>query len=467
MKKDLILALAAALIFSMPILSACGSSESDLAEASKESGSGEDVWQTVSEAYLYTFPLVLMDVTKTLSTNTEQIAPEKGRAPVNQLMHGQRLADASFRTIVSPNVDTVYSQAWYDLGDEPMVYVLPETDRFCNVQILDAWTNTVCVFDQAGSYAIVHSAWEGDLPEGLTRIDVPTMTAWSITRTVLSGEEDLPNVRAIQEKMKFLPLSAYVSGGEYSPAKGSYTEENDYVPVEKILSMGPKAFFDKANALMKTNPPANDDAGMMEKLAAIKVGPGMVFDPGILSGDVAEQWKKMIQSLAAELENEAAKFSVKMGQWKYFGAPIGDFGTAYTYRAAVALGGLGANTVDVALYLRTGVDDSGEALTAEKSYVMRFETLPPIMEGGFWSLTAYGSDNFLIDNPIDRYCINDRTNFVLNEDGSLDILLSRERPEDSSNWLPVSGENYHFILRIYTPDMDALSTWQPPVICVV
>ena len=88
------------------------------------------------------------------------------------------------------------------------------------------------------------------------------------------------------------------------------------------------------------------------------------------------------------------------------------------------------------------------------------------MEGGFWSVTAYGSDDFLIDNPIDRYCINDRTKFVLNDDGSLDILLSEEQPDDIANWLPVSGADYHLFMRIYTPDMDALSTWQAPVIRV-
>ena len=52
----------------------------------------------------------------------------------------------------------------------------------------------------------------------------------------------------------------------------------------------------------------------------------------------------------------------------------------------VALGGLGANTVDVALYMKTEVDNQGEMLTAEKNYVMHFETLPPTMEGGFLSL---------------------------------------------------------------------------------
>jgi len=133
---------------------------------------------------------------------------------------------------------------------------------------------------------------------------------------------------------------------------------------------------------------------------------------------------------------------------------------------AVALGGLGANTVDVALYMRTDVDNEGKMLTADKTYAMHFETFSPILEGRFWSVTAYGSDDFLIDNPIDRYCINDRSNFIMNEDGSLDIILSEGQPDEITNWLPVAG-NFHLILRIYTPDMEALASWQPLIIRVL
>ena len=79
---------------------------------------------------------------------------------------------------------------------------------------------------------LFRSTWEGELPEGVTRIDVPTSMAWSITRIVLSGEEDLPNVYAIQEKMKLMPLSDYISGDTYEPPRGSYSEENDYIPVD-------------------------------------------------------------------------------------------------------------------------------------------------------------------------------------------------------------------------------------------
>ncbi len=52
----------------------------------------------VEDAYVYTFPLVLMDATETSATNTEEVVTEK--APVNQFIHSVALADAQFRTLV-------------------------------------------------------------------------------------------------------------------------------------------------------------------------------------------------------------------------------------------------------------------------------------------------------------------------------------------------------------------------------
>lgn len=447
----------ALLITAIMLLSSCGRDETG--------AKPDDVWALVSEAYTYAFPLVIMDATKTVSTNTE--TPVTSRAPVNQFIHAQKLADAQFRTVVTPNVDTVYTQAWLDISAEPMVYVMPETDRFFNVQILDAWTNTVAVLDRAGVYAFTLSDWEGALPDGVTRVDVPTAMAWFIARIVLSGQEDLPKVYAIQQEMKLMPLSAYEQGGEYTAPKGTYDAENDFVPVEKVLSMDPKTFFDTANALMLANPPAAADAEVLEKFAALNVGPGMEFDTGVFTGDTAASWTDMLRQIRETLVAASAGYTVQLGQWVYYDAPIGDFGTEYAYRAMVALAGLGANTIDVAVYPKTNVDDTGAVLTGEKAYVMHFDTLPPTMEGGFWSVTAYGSDDFLIDNPIDRYCVNDRSNFMLNEDGTLDIILAKDQPEDISNWLPVSGDAFHLYMRIYTPDMAALENWQPPVIRVI
>ena len=449
-----------ATLLTMLILLSCGLTSACIAEPTD----ADAVWELVSDAYIYAFPLVLTDATKTLSTNTD--GSITGRAPINQINHAKKLADASFRTVVSPNVDTLYSQAWLDIGAEPVIYVLPEADRFCNVQLLDAWTNTAAVLDKAGAYAIALPSWEGELPEGVTRVDVPTATVWTIARIVLSGNEDLPNVYAIQEQVRLLPLSAYLEGGDYIAPAGTYDKENDFVPVNKVFSMSPAEFFNTANALMQINPPAEADAKLLEKLAAINVGQGMTFDASILGADAAERWTQMLKELRATLSAESANYAQNLGQWIYYGRPIGDFGTAYIYRAMVALVGLGANTVDVAIYPKTHTDVTGAALTGEKTYTIHFETLPPTLEGGFWSVTAYNEENFLIDNPIDRYCINDRSAYQLNDDGSLDLVLSKEAPEDTSNWLPVSDGEFHLFMRIYLPDMTALETWEAPAIRV-
>lgn len=457
MKKYFALLMTVIILFSSCLFSSC--------TIKKTGEDSKSTWDLVGEAYTYALPLVIMDATKTSSTNTE--TPVTGRAPVNQLIHAQKLADAQSKLVVTPNVDTVYTQAWLDLSAEPMVYVMPKADRFFNVQVLDAWTNTTTVLEKAGTYAFTSSGWKGDLPDGVTRVDVPTSMVWLIARVVLSGQEDLPNVYDIQQKMQLMPLSAYEKGGEYMAPKGTYTVENDFVPVEKVLSMSPKEFFDTANTLMLANPPAAADADVLKKFVTINVGPGMAFDTSILTEDVAASWKEMLQRLREKLVADAEKYSVKLGQWKYFDAPIGDFGTEYNYRALVALAGLGANTVNVAIYPKTNIDDTGAVLTGEKNYVMHFDTLPPTLKGGFWSVTAYGSDDFLIENPIDRYCVNDRSDFKCNEDGSLDITLSKEQPEDTSNWLPVSDGEFHLYMRIYTPDMTAFKNWNPPVVSVM
>lgn len=417
----------------------------------------------LEEAYLYAFPLVIMDATKTVSTNTETAG--NGRAPINQFNHSKKLVDATVHTVVTPNVDTLYSQAWLDVSAEPMIYVVPKADRFYNVQVLDAWTNTAAVLEEPGAYAITLASWQGELPEGVQRIDVPTPTVWTIGRVVLSGEEDLPNVYALQGQMQLQPLSAYQSGS-YTAPRGTYTPENDFVPLEKVLAMTPKEFFDKANALMEKDAPAAEDADLLDRIAALHVGPGEVFEERILGLGADLRWKLMLLQLRQKLTKQAESYTRKLGQWAYYADPIGDFGTAYTYRAMVAMRGLGANTTDIAIYPKVDTDNTGAVLSGKKTYVLHLYSAPPTLEYGFWSVTAYGEDNFLIDNPLNRYCLNDRSALKQNPDGSVDILLSKDAPEDTTNWLPIGEGKFHLFLRIYKPDWDTLNDWQPATVCV-
>lgn len=130
--------------------------------------------------------------------------------------------------------------------------------------------------------------------------------------------------------------------------------------------MDAKEFFDTANQLMETNPPAAADAPVLRELAALHVGPGEKFDDKALGLFSGLRWKLMLLQLKKKLQSESERYTRQMGQWIYFGDPIGNFGTAYTYRTMVALRGLGANTTDVAIYPKTDVDSTGTVLTGKR-----------------------------------------------------------------------------------------------------
>ena len=414
----------------------------------------------------------MMNVTMKSSTNTETATST--HAPVNQLIHTKQLANAASKLVVTPNVDTVYSQAYFDLSQDAMVFHKPRTERYSSMEMMDGYTNCVAILGTGETqdervYLIAGPDFSGETPVGITRVDIPTNNAWMLVRTIVKDNEDLENVYAIQAEMKLVPLKAYLDNKfDFTPPKGEYHEEYNYVPVQYALAMKPLEFFSLANELMKTNPPTPEDAEILKHLAKIGVGPGLDFDVLILGDSVEENWKAMIGSIQNKWIVESAPFMQVMGVWSSWGKPIAEFGTEYSYRALIALAGLGANPVSVAVYPSAKTDDTGAPLDGKNAYKIHFNQVPPVKEYGFWSVTAYGEDNFLIDNEINRYAVNDRSSVKYNDDGSLDILLQVQAPKDGTmmgNWLPVKEEPFHLHLRIYLPESSVLNgEWLLPLI---
>jgi hypothetical protein len=115
------------------------------------------------------------------------------------------------------------------------------------------------------------------------------------------------------------------------------------------------------------------------------------------------------------------------------------------------------------------VDGLGETLNGGHRYRLHFDAgeLPPVR--AFWSVTAYGADDFLIDNPLNRYALGDRDKLHFNTDSSLDIWIQAQaptEPERQSNWLPVrAGEPFVLNARLYWPKSEALDgQWGMPVV---
>ncbi len=129
------------------------------------------------EAYLYLYPLVIMDITRRQATNVEA-GKVLDRTPMNTFMHIPAFPPADFRDVVRPNFDTLYSFAWLDLTKEPIIITVPDTDgRYYMLPMLDMWTD---VFANPGKrstgtkgdhFALVHPGWSGKLPNGVRRIN--------------------------------------------------------------------------------------------------------------------------------------------------------------------------------------------------------------------------------------------------------------------------------------------------------
>lgn len=433
-----------------------------------------EVWEKVHKAYIFSFPLMMMDATMRVGTNTAE-AGTPGKAPANRWMHAKELATASFRQVVTPNVDTIYSQIFIDLSKDAMVLHKPAVSRYVMFQLMNAWSDTVAILGTGGdtddecTYLLTGPDFCGDVPSGMTQVRINTCIAWLLGRVICYGPDDMDNIYRIQEEMDVKPLAVYRSGGE--PTRGNYDPKNEGTPIRMVFSMGPAEYFDRVNKLMANNPPYAEDAPILKEIAQIGVGSGMTFDPSILGKDAAENWKRMVGRLTKDLVAENAGFMVKNKSFQFFGAPISRFGTEYDYRCLIAIGGFGANPVDVAVYMKSATDDTGVALNGSNRYVMHIETaeMPPCKEKGFWSITAYGDDDFLIENPIDRYSVSDRTPFEKNEDGSVDIYIQKDEPEGHrDNWLPVSGGGFHLFLRIYRPEDTVLDgSWAAPSIKIL
>lgn len=153
---------------------------------------------------------------------------------------------------------------------------------------------------------------------------------------------------------------------------------------------------------------------------------------------------------------------------------LGDFGQDYAYRAAVAIGGLGALPRLEAIYLRTAGPD-GRGFDSAKNWALTFaaDQLPPV--NSFWSLSMYRltSDGqlFFAENPINRYAIGDRTaGLKRGTDGALSIWMSQREPSaPDANWLPAPADGkFVLILRAYLPKPALIEArYIPPAVQAV
>lgn len=357
------------------------------------------------------------------------------------------------------------------------------TDRFvrygnnvANVGALQNYSAGVyLVHHNANSAPGVHKTNNSSLYEAL--VNIPTPYALSMIRIAVkhqNNETDLEIIHTMQDQLNITVLPSQSDTSASTPAlnlsmfSDPAVAPNAFESLEEgILRLGAK--------LTQYNPTevSSDRPWVEETLRAAGFIDGTFVQPAGTNLSAASQAAN--QSVAAE--QAVPGFNIKLGdQWTVKNASYqADFHSAYFARYAVAAGGYLALTLDQVLYPvfagSTSPNSSDEAL------LVAFPSKPPLAPLGFWSLTVYDAEGYLIPSDIDVYALGDRSNLTMADgsmyadggNGPFQILIQSSDvvPPDNwtTNWIPspAGGGSFLMNLRFYGPESVLTDgTWKYP-----
>lgn len=143
---------------------------------------------------------------------------------------------------------------------------------------------------------------------------------------------------------------------------------------------------------------------------------------------------------------------VQNGAW-HTSTAIGSTASGPYMRAQIALTGLLALNKSEAIYFLASEDDEGRPLTGACDY----EVTGRNFAARWWSITAYGSDHYLIPNDANLYSYNVASlgiRFAPISKWRINVSAQ----EQASNWLPVATDDaFSLTLRLYNPSAQIVT----------
>jgi hypothetical protein len=394
-----------------------------------------------AEAYVWGFPLISVHRTRLLLCSKH----DTGR-----INHVDDLATPDDKAIVVPNNDTLYSSGWYDLRHGDLVIDVPpmdHPDRYWNVMVLDGYTHVayVCRRHHGVEGTRVTLTLDPDTPppnDDSQVVTLGTPTAWVIFRVLVESPDDIVCARALQHRICVT-----------APASHPIVRTERVGRATAIAKSGADV-FSELQTYVAIDPPPPWHPKLSPPAQAILDDPSSVSEETLVAG-IAEGEKRI---MGRNLQGTVSQNGWNTGRDAY------GFGDDIVKRAAGAKFGLGGHqAIENRSYIAQN-DSQGSPLNGTRPLQLRLaaDNMPPC--DAFWSLTAYGTDMYLVANEIDRWSISDRTpGLVYADDGSLTLYLSAEPPDVRENWLPVPAGPYLLGMRVYEGQPEVVACeWFPP-----
>ncbi|KAF1980978.1 hypothetical protein K402DRAFT_343350 [Aulographum hederae CBS 113979] len=409
---------------------------------------------------------------------------------INAFEHGRRFLRPEDRSVVKPNVDTLYSSAVYDLSESNLVIDLPNihTDQYHLFSYYDPYGNNFANTG-TGNLHIGGRFLLRPTPDGGTygvdtrqhetkfqgAINSPTLYGIFEIRWLVQNSSSLAQIHAWQNATRIIPLKRLaINQARPTLQETSQKVFNPKNSVESVLML--LAAYHVANP-----PEVQEDLDDVTRMLGQAGIVDESFNPRDIDYSVAN--KTALAKVFGSVTQPGIIVPMSNGWSVVNSSAIGDYREKYALRAAVSIGGYLALSKPNAIYPTWSNSSTGGVVSPlaggttsigpNESLLYTFSRKPPLLETGFWSLTIY-QDNFLIPNPRDVYAVGDRSNltypdglFVYGANASIEdkpfqILVQASDNEPPANWTgnwlpaPAGGGAIQLLLRWYGA-ADALS----------
>ncbi|KAM0721792.1 hypothetical protein Q7P37_002717 [Cladosporium fusiforme] len=443
-------------------------------------------------ALIYAYPLLAFQ--KAFSS----ISPLIG---VNHIGHARQLATATNRHVVKPNVDTLYSTAIFDLSEKDVIIQMPAIpegqyallsfyglygDNFAIRDKEDfAHTNAFHLSHEQSTSTNATAYRNGSLTahEG-PHIASPTTFGFLMVRWLVKGD-NIDIIHSLQNGTKVETVT--------KSTKTSMVDSSDNPSIESVdWTISNSSQPERALSLLRQIGAENRPKPITENLSIQKV----MEQAGLCSNDTG------FTDVNLDAANHAALDAAKTaGQeatkdlnngWSVVQSELtGTFGLNHGLRMEISSTGYLMLQAPYAVYpswtngsLARPMQGQTLKLGADESYIYTFSGKPALHRLGFWSLTAYDSDGYLIENSRNVFSLGDRSNLRYpsglpiygpgsdaEQDGLFQVLIQAADVTPPSNWTdnwlpgPSGGGNLTTLLRWYNAGEAVMDgTYKYPVI---
>jgi len=375
----------------------------------------------------------------------------------NRFAHGRKLAGPDYAPFKSPNADTLYSNAYLDLRDGPILFDVPDTaGRYYTANFLDMFGNATNISarthgTKGGRYLIATGEWQGAVPDGVEIFRVASPFMWILLRVLVKDQKDAAIAARLQDQ--FVLQSPKEGDG-----KPAFPDGTDNTPA---------GFLRILDFMMRENGHPVREQGLVRRFRSIGVAGPKNVDEVMMDDATREGIEQGFLEAEQVVKATIVANSRRGGSWSN-PVDVGRYGYNYLYRSVVNTLGTGGNVV-LENYPFTSFDDAdGARLDGSKGlYELRLSPPPPAKF--FWSVTVYDArTRSLHPNVLGKYLVSDRTpGLVRDNDGNVTIYLHARplKDKEQANWLPVPAGPFYVAIRAQGPGQALLDReWSPPAI---